>query len=380
MPIYFTYERVAEEKPYARELSGASKKKESMGEVVKASRILFQRHGRVSVRVGEPVRLSDFLKELPGEWTELSRDQRKEALQGLGQELLFRIAEQATVLPSGLLALGMLSHSEPVISADELEKRIECFHAFLLRQGTIPEEESVVNYGPLKEAMARFVQTSKVKRTETAEGSIFEVNPSRRLTLEYYKNGIIHWFVPASLLATAIQRRGAEQFSPSDLTQDLRLQLFVLRYEFVLDPAHDEETIERRALAHLEAAGVVSPLTDGTWIVIDEPKLSAFAGITTNFVESAYLTLRGLKVSSQKRLNEKVRAKEIQKWGRKRLGEAGLSRPESLNLINIQNCLKGFREDGVFHSRADGSGLEILQSAWEEYDSDFKHLLGCGDE
>jgi glycerol-3-phosphate O-acyltransferase len=380
MPIYFTYERVAEERPYARELSGASKKKESIGEVVKASRILFQRHGRVSVRVGEPVRLSTFLESLPAEWAALNRDQRKEALQRLGEELLFRIGQEATVQPSGLLALGMLAQTDPVMTADQLEERIECFHAFLLRRGTIPEEETVVNYGPLKEAMARFIQSNKVIRSETPEGSVFEVNPSRRLTLEYYKNGIAHWFVPASLLARAIQVRGDEPFAPADLTRDLRLQLYLLRYEFSLDPKLDEESIERRALAHLEAAGAVAPLTDGSWMVLDETKLSGFAGITTNFLESANLTLQGLKALASRRLNEKALAKEIQKWGQKRLGESSLMRPESLNLINIQNALKGFREDGTFSVRADGSGLELFHSGWAEYETKLERLLGCADE
>jgi glycerol-3-phosphate O-acyltransferase len=380
MPIYFTYERVAEEKPYARELSGAAKTKESMGEVVKASRILFQRHGRVSVRVGEPIRLSTFLEQLPDEWSEMDRADRREALQGLGQELLFRIGEQATVLPSGLLALSMLAQSDGAMEADLLEKRLECFHAFLLQRGTIPAEENVVNYAPLKEAMARFVRSNKVRRTETDDGSVFEVNPSRRLTLEYYKNGLIHWFVPASLLATAIERRGGQPFQPSDLTMDLRLQLFVLRFEFVLDPALDEDAIERRALAHLEGAGVVSPHTDGSWIVLDETKLKGFSGITTNFLESVVLSLGGLKFTSEKNSDDRARAKEIQKWGRKRFGQSSLRRSESLNLINIQNCLKGFREDGLFQNRTEGEGIEILESAWLEYNQGFRRLLDCGDE
>jgi glycerol-3-phosphate O-acyltransferase len=380
LPIYFTYERVAEEKPYARELSGATKKKESLGEVVKASRILFQRHGRVSVRVGEPIRLSSFLENLPGDWTDLDRADRKDALQGLGQELLFRIGEQATVLPSGLLALGLLSQSDAVMSAEVLEKRIECFHAFLLQRGTIPAEETRVNYPPLKEAMARFVVSKKVKRTETEKGSLFEVMANRRLTLEYYKNGIIQWFVPASLLATIIRRQAKGAFLPADLNLDLRLQLFVLRYEFALDPALDEEAIERRALAHLQGAGVVAPVGDGTWTVLDEIKLDGFSDITTNFLESVVLSLGGLKAFANKDLDDKARAKEIQKWGRKHLGTPALQRTESLNLINIQNCLRGFREDGVFQERSKGEGLEILDRAWVEYDAGFRRLLGCVNE
>lgn len=376
LPIYFTYERVAEEKPYARELSGASKKKESMGEVVKASKILFQRHGRVSVRVGQAVRLSEFLQDLPGEWTSLNRDQRKEALRQLGQELQFRIGEQATVLPSGLLGLGLLVDSEGEVSGEVLERRLESFHAFLMKRGTIPETDKVINYAPLKEAMARFVSAGKVRRTETDEGSVFEVNENRRLTLEYYKNGIIHWFVPASLLATSIRARGSERFHPSELTLDLRFQLFVLRYEFALDPSLDEEAIERRALAHLEGAGVVAPDTDGSWLVINSERLADFSAISSNFLESQLLVLEGLTELEGRTGAIKSIAKEIQRLGRKRLGQATLQRAESLNLINLQNALKGFQEDGTCSPLSDEAPITLFAEGCREYQSDFRRLLG----
>jgi glycerol-3-phosphate O-acyltransferase len=330
--------------------------------------------------VGQAVRLSEFLHDLPGEWTTLNRDQRKEALLQLGQELQFRIGEQATVLPSGLLGLGLLVDARGEVSADVLEGRLESFHAFLLKRGTIPDTEQVINYPPLREAMARFVSTGKVRRTETDAGSTFEVNESRRLTLEYYKNGIIHWFVPASLLATSIQARDADRFHPSELTLDLRFQLFVLRYEFALDPEHDEETIERRALAHLEGAGVVAPDTDGTWMVINADRLSDFSSITSNFLESQLLVLDGLKEMEGRTGTVKSIAKDIQRLGRKRLGQPHLSRAESLNLINLQNALKGFQEDGTCSVLSEDAPVVLFEVGFTEYRQGFQRLLGCRDE
>jgi hypothetical protein len=124
----------------------------------------------------------------------------------------------------------------------------------------------------------------------------------------------------------------------------------------------------------------VAPLGDGSWNVLDATKLAGFSGITTNFRESVVLTLGGLKAFSHKGLDERARANEIQKWGLKQLKTPVLRREESLNLINIQNCLKGFREDGLFQTSADGGGLEILHSAWREYNTEFRRLLGCENE
>jgi glycerol-3-phosphate O-acyltransferase len=254
----------------------------------------------------------------------------------------------------------------------------------LLRQGTIPPEESVLNYGPLKEAMARFVSTDKVERVDTEDGAVFEVDSSRRMTLEYYKNGIVHWFVPASLLATAIQAHGEQSFEPRYLTRDLRFLLFVLRYEFALDPSLDEDIVEALALEHLEAAGVVQSGIEGAeasgaWSVVDNERLVAFSGITRNFIESQLLVLEGLKEHQDRNLDRKALAKEIQKYGQKKLGSSTLQRTESLNLITLQNAIKGFEEDGTFLG-SEEEGRVLYENGWLEYRDAFTRLLGCGDE
>ena len=61
LPIAFSYEQIAEEKSYAKELSGKSKQKESVSGVLKARKILKKRYGKVYMRVGEPIYLNEII-------------------------------------------------------------------------------------------------------------------------------------------------------------------------------------------------------------------------------------------------------------------------------------------------------------------------------
>ena len=75
LPIAFSYEQIAEEKSYAKELSGKSKQKESVSGVLKALKILKKRYGKVYMRVGEPIYLNEIdwliLKDTGMRWKRL---------------------------------------------------------------------------------------------------------------------------------------------------------------------------------------------------------------------------------------------------------------------------------------------------------------------
>ena len=77
-------------------------------------------------------------------------------------------------------------------------------------------------------------------------------------------------------------------------------------------------------------------------------------------------------------LDRKAMAKEIQRWGRKKLGDSSLKRTESLNLINLQNALKGFEEDGTLLPAKERRVID--EAGWKEYRGDFRRLLNCGND
>ncbi len=61
IPVYIGYDRVVEEKAYLQELGGAPKEKERATEMIKSSKLLRRRYGRVYMNVGEPLLLKSYL-------------------------------------------------------------------------------------------------------------------------------------------------------------------------------------------------------------------------------------------------------------------------------------------------------------------------------
>lgn len=366
LPIAVSYEQVVEERPYARELGGEPKKKETLAGVIKASGVLFKRYGRVYARVGEPIKLSEFVDSLPAPWETLDREHKREALQSLGERILHRIDRLAVVLPTGLVALALLARAAPAHPARLLRTRVDWIDAFLQREGAEFSTSLTHREPAIREALARFMSEGLVERIDTAEDAVYRVVGSRRITLEYYKNQLLHFFVPASLLAAVIRGRRSDQVTADELSNDFRLQLFLFRYEFVFDADLDDAGLERNALDQLVACAALTQTASGAYLVLDPERLDEVAGLTDTFREGYGAVLATLPRMRGQDFERGELARAVQKAGRLLLEAQEILRPEALSLANLENALRAFQEDGLVKLRTGGGGLELDDASQRE--------------
>lgn len=349
LPIYVGYEQIAEERVYARELAGAKKEKESVGQLARAAAVIRERYGKVYLRVGEPIR-ADSLGTAAA-WHALPRAKREEALQGLGERILHRINGEAVLLPTALVALALLAHPRRGVRVEELRARVDRLRAFLKVAG-VNEGRAVSHVdGILGEAIARFLKGRMLTEVKEGAETIYIVESDRRLTLEYYKNAVLHAFAPAAYFAAAVRALGRDEIDLQEVTRLLTVQQFLLRYEFILDPDAVAAEHERRAVAELVAYGAVE-LRGTQVIVCDRPRVGEIANLTANFLES-YLLL--LLTAADGRSTWKSLPADALTRGRVMLAADELSRPEALNIVNLQNAARAFREDNVLLVGADGA-------------------------
>ena len=375
LPVAVSYEQVAEEGPYARELSGGEKQPESLAQVVKAGGVLRKRYGRVYVRVGEPIKLSELRRELPTTWPELDRDQRQEALQRLGERLTHRIQERVVVLPTSVVSLALFAQRPGPVSAELLGARVERLRALLDAGGAEPSA-ALKRPGAVQEALARFLREGMVARLQLPGGVSFEPVDERRITLEYYKNGVLHVLVPASLLAAEIRARGDDDVVAADLLGSLRFQLFQLRYELVLDPEADEDAVLSRGLAQLVDYGALEAHGDH-WRVIDRARVGELAELTVNILESYFAVLRGLHLVARRDLDRKELSEELRRVAQKLLSVEDIHRPEALSLASLKNAVRAFEEERLVQLRS-GGGLELDEGGWRTYVEAYRRLLRVG--
>lgn len=352
LPISITYEQVAEEAPYARELAGESKQPEDLGAVVRAARVVLKQYGRVYLRVGDPVKLTETLADV--DWAEMDRAERKELLAGLGERIIHEIDRQTVVLPTALVSLALLAQSRPGVPGKVLASRVERFRTLLVEAGAEMSRSLRDPTWAREVAMKRFLNEKSVEELAGADDVVFRPVADKRVTLEYYKNGVLHFLLPASLLCAEIRAGGNDRFRPSELQEPLRFQLFLLRYEFFLDPELAEEDLIELALRQLVAVGAAKDLGGGEWEVVEPARVSELAELTLNFLESYYLVLRALPQLKHRDLKRDELAREVQKIGRQFLAVQDIRRPEATSLVNLENALKAFVEDGVYTPKTDG--------------------------
>ena len=378
LPVSISYERVAEEAPYARELAGDEKRPESLSEVVKAGRVLSKRFGRVYVRTGEPLRLSELLAEQPAPWAQLDRAQKRRALIRLGERIVSRIAERVVALPTGLVALALLAQSTPEIEPGVLEARARRLRDLLDRAGAEPSKALASPGWALREALSRFLREGKVLREQDPGGAVrFRVVPDQRISLEYYKNTLLHYLLPGALAASLIRAGGApaRRIDPEALRPDFVRLLHAFRYEFVLDPDTDRAGLLDRGLEQLRQYGALGEAEGGGLCVCDRALNDELAELVLNFQESYFATLRGLLLLRGRDIAPEALPGALRELAGKLLAVADISRPEALSQINLKNAARAFAEDGVYRWRSGGAGLDLDGLLHREYLGLFRRLV-----
>jgi len=99
IPVYVGYDRVIEEKTYLQELGGRQKTQESTIDIVRSSRILRRRYGRVYVNIGEPIYLRDYLDAQPIPVSNMPVEERQRLYRKIGYEVVTAINRVSVVTP-----------------------------------------------------------------------------------------------------------------------------------------------------------------------------------------------------------------------------------------------------------------------------------------
>ena len=384
VPIGISYEQIAEEKVYRKELQGADKTPENMGQVVKAGSIFRRRFGPVYVRVGEPIPLSQVLNNGATPFNEMNPEERHEVVQRTGEQVMHGIATNMVAMPTGIVGLALLAQSGNSIERVQLTARIERLVAALRTVGAPFANSIEFDTWTPDEALKRFENSKLISQIKLAGSSIIRVNPERRITLEYYKNSVLHHTAPMSMMAASIRAmRNAfkdEERIPldSEFGEEIQRlfaeQMFLLRYEFTTDPDHDIATLTSAALAQLKQYGAIHLDASGIAIA-DKDRIIELAELTRNLLESSLLAMRGIVALKNEDLTSKTMGKALQEWGERLLDAEIIKRPEALSLVNLNNAVRALRDEGILRFRTDGTGLEIDDFYREAHDSDLARLL-----
>lgn len=369
VPVYIGYDRVIEERSYLNELSGVPKVQENTVEIIKSTKVLRKRYGRVYINVGEPIVMQDYLAAQDKPMEQMTLDERQSLYRKIGYETVLEINKVSVVTPFALVASGLLSHDRRGISHEELSGILNEFYEYLSTRQVKFAATFAHRDKAIADALNIFHATDIISRIEAAEEEeemqevVYSLPDAKRLNLEYYKNNILHFFIPICFVATSMMKNNEDAMSLAKIMGDYKFLKWLLWNEFIFDETRDDVQEVDEALTYLHARSmIVTAERDGeVWIEIKSrggAKLKPFAGLIHNYLESCWIVIRSMVYLKKRPLAQKEWLAKIRPLGDRMFRKGEILRAEALSQANYQNAIK-FMEDAeliVSQAREDKGG------------------------
>ena len=370
VPTFIGYDQVLEEKAYLKELGGRAKETESVGQLMKARKFLRKRYGRAYIQFSEPISLKEYLGQAPDQ-----------GLRNHSQNLAYRIIQSindiSVVTPFSLACAALLTYPRKGVYRRELLQIIQVLHDYLRTRGA-PRADSLENL-PLavEETLALCEDRKLITPIEKEEGLTdelglggYSIDEAKRPLLEYYKNNIIHFFLPASLVSLAILARQGFEFDREQILADFDFLKDFFKNEFIFDTT-DPQTQVDDILEYFGSRGVVVKLDSQTAAYTLSAsglkELAYFANLLYNYFESYWIVFRSIKYLQKKHRSEREFIKRCQSIGQKLFKMGEVERAESLSESTFQNALKLFGEKGIVLKKApEGKGATTFSRPTDE--------------
>ena len=358
IPVYIGYDRVIEEKAYLQELGGADKEKEKATEMIKSSKLLRKRYGRVYMNVGEPILLKSYLAAQGKPLEEMTIEERQSLYRRIGYTIVSAINKVSVVTPFALTAVGLLCYDRRGISLGELREVLALFYDYLAFRKvsfamTFADREKAVG-----EALHLFNQSGLISRMgaeeeeEEIEEIVYSLEDDKRMNLEYYKNNILHYFLPVSFVATSILTSPEDMIPINRINDDYSFFKRLFRHEFIFDDQKNDLDEVGEVLSYLRDRGMIAGFdkNEKVWIEVKgrgRTSLLPFAGLIHNYMESYWVVIRGAYYLRKGPKAERDWLKNIRDLGARMYKKGEIRRAEALSQSNYQSAMQYLQDVNI---------------------------------
>lgn len=299
VPVYIGYEHVMEVATYHKELSGSTKKNESILGVLKAVKNL-RNYGKGFVNFGEPIHLNQYLNQHVPAWKDDIDpiDPQKPSwltptVNGLGDVVMTKINKSAALNAVSLTGLILHATDNQALSQGELEAQMDFFLSMARTAPyselvTIPEESG-------HELVKDLISLNKVTVDKDSLGTYLSLNEKQSLEMRYYRNNILHTYLLPSLVCRILDNH--HKISHQDLVEQVQLIWPLLKSEFFL--WQDADTLASQidqVLNALESQGIAKSTKAGFWSLTEDVCMKAYVQIMSDVIDE---TMQRLVIVSQ---------------------------------------------------------------------------------
>ncbi|MEH0020112.1 MAG: 1-acyl-sn-glycerol-3-phosphate acyltransferase [Desulfobacter sp.] len=371
VPIYVGYDRVLEEDAYLKEIEGGKKSPETLKGLLNTRKFLKKKYGKVYLKFDEPLSMNAYLKEKNIDLKRATDKEYMAFVKGFGYKMINSINENTVATPHGIIASAILNCAKNTFTKEQVLKRVTTYMNLLtfnrayLSDTLVMEQDNAFDSVIQNFLSRNFIELADEDEDEISDITTLIVKHNKRAILDYYKNSVICFFVPAAYTAVAILEIDRFKFAPSDL---------VLRYKFLQKMFTDEFSFDEEVTPEEQISRALKGfINEG--IIVPDPrrpdilnltseglrKLKWFAAFLTPFFESYKTCLLFLEKEKTDKYDIKERAKKILSFGSKLYKRNHVVRKESLSLINYRNAANYFARNNI-----NGSADQIQIDAYKE--------------
>ncbi|RLB53650.1 MAG: hypothetical protein DRJ42_11300, partial [Deltaproteobacteria bacterium] len=378
VPVSIGYERVIEERSYVDEQSGGEKTKENIGGLLKTPKVLSSRYGRLYLQFGDPLFFDDALRETledRGREVPTGADRKKSIdaatrralVQSIAHRVVYRINRVTVVTPAALVATVVLAHERRGISLTDLVTNAQTMSDTLGRLGArfagpILDSKGVVRKETIEAATRLLMDGKLMTRHGDAEGddAIYSVPEERRIAVEFYKNNILHFFVPSAMIAATLVNGAGEPLSEAVARERVRQLSRLFKYEFMYRADATFDDIFDDALRQMLEAGEVERVAGRIQPADGDAgaRVATYAMMLRTYFETYRLAVRGAGALLDQPMARKDWVKRTLVLGNRLYQTGELELRESLSKMRLETALKGLKDLDVIRN-ADGNEIAI---------------------
>ncbi len=343
VPVSISYDRILEERSYIRELSGQEKERETFFQMMRARKFLKRKYGKIYVRFAHPLSLREYLR--------ISPEPQQPLNQELGLEIIRSINRISLATPISLVASAILVRHRKGFNLQQLMGTVKILLDFLDQQAAPVASTLSDPKNAVQEALAVLVQRKVLTLVEPAGETgeaYYTADDDRKMELAYYKNSIIHFFVPRSFVAISLLTSHEDIVGHKAIVREYAFLRNLFRKEFVLERIHgtDEEVL--LILNGFLADNFIQRSEDGLSFRITRrglDRLPIWGDQVKSFLESYWIAAKSLLDEKAKRIKKTERLKNMENLALKYRKLGLVSFRESVSEINFKNALNFLEEE-----------------------------------
>jgi glycerol-3-phosphate O-acyltransferase len=380
VPTAINYDRVLEEGAYLKEVKGSKKQEENISQLVRARRVLKKRHGRVYVKCAQPMSIKSYMNRFGLDFKTMKPRERHAMYRDFAWRTIHSINSASLVTPFALMAAVFLTTSKRGISLAEIKHITLNYYKYLQHQevrlaDTLQDLDKTLQDTLVLMEKSKWLELLADEDETDEEERIYTVEDSNRLQLEYYKNDVVHFLLPAAYVSTAILAKEAFEFDLQGIEEDLNFFRDFFKFEFVYDADESVAETISQVIDYYVSQGFVTFMNNqgNTYSISHQglKALSCFSTLLRSYFESYWIVLRATKYLSQKHYSERDFLKKINSLGNKLYKLELVERFESISRITFENALQFFCEKGAIkrNEKHEGGKRQVIYEAGDNRDA-----------